>query len=105
MAPTGSVAAAPDRVSRHRGGIYERFLHVAGRPVLIRAWAAAGIGTDRDRGAAGAGALAAARRRGDGRPTPTSLEAIGRVRHALAVDDDLSDFHAALPPATRCSAR
>ena len=37
------------------------------------------------------------------RPTPTSSEAIGRTRHALAVDDDLSDFQAPLPRATRCS--
>ena len=34
----------PDRVSRHRGGIYERFLHVRGRPVLTRAWAVPGSG-------------------------------------------------------------
>ena len=28
----------PDGVARSRSGVYERFLHVAGRPVLTRAW-------------------------------------------------------------------
>ena len=28
----------PDGVSRVRGGIFERFLHVEGAPVLVRAW-------------------------------------------------------------------
>ncbi len=81
----------PDRVSRHRSGIYERFMHVDGRPILVRAWS-----QPRSRRVAIA-ALPAPRawlpRAGAETATDADLEeAIGRTRHALAVDDDLSDF-------------
>jgi DNA-3-methyladenine glycosylase II len=81
----------PDRVSRHRSGVYERFMHVAGRPILVRAWS-----QPRSRRVAIAALPAPARwlqRAGAETATDADLEeAIGRTRHALAVDDDLSDF-------------
>ena len=81
----------PDRVSRHRSGVYERFMHVAGRPILVRAWS-----QPRSRRVAIAALPAPAhwlQRAGAETATDADLEeAIGRTRHALAVDDDLSDF-------------
>jgi 3-methyladenine DNA glycosylase/8-oxoguanine DNA glycosylase len=91
--PPGSYrfgGRVPDRVSRHHGRVFERFLHVRGRPVLARAWA------EQRGGAVAIAALPA--------PEPwlaspceaagdDELEAaIGRVRHALAVDDDPTPF-------------
>lgn len=93
VVPPGSYrfgGRVPDRVSRHRGRIYERFLHLEGRPVLARAWAGPRAGTVE------IAALPAPEpwlagscdRAGD-----DHLEAaIARVRHALAVDDDLTPF-------------
>lgn len=83
----------PDGVARTRGGVYERFLRVAGRPILVRAW---------ELHREGRVAIAAI-------PAPAAwlepepLEEAGReqlehaialARNALGVDDDLSDFHA-----------
>ncbi len=81
----------PDAVARCRQGVYERFLFIAGRPVLARAWEArpgevaiaamtappAWLGGERER-----------------EPASTSeLEiAVERIRHALAVDDDMRPF-------------
>ena len=82
----------PDRVSRHRGGIYERFLHVRGRPVLTRAWAEPG--SARIAVAALPAPEAWLSRAGEETADDADLlEAIGRVRHAIAVDDDLGRFH------------
>lgn len=112
----------PDSVSRVRAGIFERFLHVDGRPILIRAWE-----RPRERGVriaaipieaawlqAGSAAVAArmpratARARG-GRAEPTRVRphgsgpaagpeqlerAIERARNALGVDDDYGEFYA-----------
>ena len=81
----------PDRVSRHRGGVYERFMHVAGRPILVRAWL-----QPRTRRIAIAALPAPAPWLppvGAETATDADLEAaIRRTRHALAVDDDLADF-------------
>jgi 3-methyladenine DNA glycosylase/8-oxoguanine DNA glycosylase len=85
----------PDRVSRVRAGIYERFLHVNGRAVLVRAW-------ERQRGRTlriaampvePAWALAGA---GEGEPAGEGelVEAVDRVRNALGVDDDYREFYA-----------
>jgi 3-methyladenine DNA glycosylase/8-oxoguanine DNA glycosylase len=78
-------------VSRRRDGVRERFLRVSGRPVLTRAWSIPG---------SDGVAIAAL-------PAPAAwlpeadlevacdddLEsAIGRIRHALAIDDDLNPF-------------
>jgi 3-methyladenine DNA glycosylase/8-oxoguanine DNA glycosylase len=86
----------PDSVSRVRAGVYERFLHVGGRPVLVRAWErprcravriaampveAAWIDAD---------AVAGEERAGEGE----LLEAVERLRAALGVDDDYRDFYA-----------
>lgn len=94
VSPPGSYrfgGRVPDRVSRHRGRIYERFLHVRGCPVLIRAWAEQ---------RAGQVAIAAmpvpepwlARRNGRRAGDAELEEAIRRGRHALAVDDDHVQF-------------
>jgi 3-methyladenine DNA glycosylase/8-oxoguanine DNA glycosylase len=92
--PPGSYrfgARVPDRVSRHRGRVYERFLHIDAHPVLIRAW------PEPQRGRVAIAALPAPepwlgrsreRRAGDA----DLEEAIRRGRHALAVDDDLTPF-------------
>jgi 3-methyladenine DNA glycosylase/8-oxoguanine DNA glycosylase len=83
-------ARVPDRVSRHRGRVFERFLHVRGRPVLVRAWA------ERRDGTVAIAALPAPEQwlagPGDRAGDDDLEEAIARVRHALAVDDDLAPF-------------
>jgi len=84
----------PDGVARTRGGVYERFLHVRGCPVLIRAW---------ELPREGKVAIAAMPMPprwlegdvGDDCADRAVLEqAIDRARNALGVDDDLSEFHA-----------
>lgn len=87
----------PDRVSRVRAGVFERFLRVNGRAVLVRAW-------ERPRGrsvrvaampvertwvvdAAGVGE--------EERAGEEELwEAVDRVRNALGMDDDYGEFYA-----------
>lgn len=80
----------PDTVARCRDGVYERFLHVAGRPVLTRAWEAGG-------GAVAIAAMPAPESwlppGGRERAGTTELEvAVERIRHALGVDDDMRPF-------------
>ena len=82
----------PDGVARSRQGVYERFLRVSGRPVLARAWAL-------PRGEVAIAALpapAAWLGSTDGEiASRDDLEiAVGRIRNALAVDDDLRPFFA-----------
>jgi 3-methyladenine DNA glycosylase/8-oxoguanine DNA glycosylase len=68
-----------DGVARVRGGVLERLLHVEGRPVVVRA--AAPSAQSVVIGAWG--------------PSPGCCElALGRMRFALGVDDELSAFHA-----------
>ena len=94
VTPPGSYrfgGRVPDRVSRHRGRIYERFLHVDGCPILVRAWAEPRTGT------VAVAALPAPEpwlARSCDRPAgDDELEAaIARIRHALAVDDDPAPF-------------
>jgi len=84
----------PDGVARTRDGVYERYLHVDGCPVLVRAWEVprerkvviaampmppGWIEDDSERDCADAVVLE---------------RAIDRARNALGVDDDLSEFHA-----------
>ena len=82
----------PDGVSRDRDRVYERFLQVRGRPVLARAWS-----LPRFDGVAIAAMPAPAAwldRQDHEVATGEDLEvAIGRMRNALAVDDDLTPFH------------
>lgn len=84
----------PDGVARTRDGIYERFLHVEGAPILIRAW------EQRGRGVAIAAipappAWLETRRFGAPSAEREQLEhALDCGRRALGVDDDLSEFHA-----------
>jgi 3-methyladenine DNA glycosylase/8-oxoguanine DNA glycosylase len=91
--PPGS----PDRTLRVRGGVATRMLHVSGSPVLVRAWQPA-----RDRVRLRAEALdpgRVSRPRITMPPCPGPArreqleEAIARMRCALWVDVDLSDFH------------
>ena len=113
----------PDGVSRVRDGVFERFLQVEGRPVLIRAWQRprerdvqiaaipvesrwleAGTRPTRvGRAAVGGrrrarGPRAAAGGRGAPEPPRATAEhlelAIERARHALAIDDDYGEFYA-----------
>ncbi len=84
----------PDGVARTRSGVYERFLHVEGAPVLIRAWPGPGPAVS----------IAAmpvppawldSRRLGSPSAGRDQLEAaLDCGRRALGVDDDLSEFHA-----------
>ncbi len=88
----------PDTVSRVRGGVYERFLRIDGRPILVRAWerpreravriAALPVEPSWIEGA-GPGPTAGPRAEPE-----QLLRAVERVRHALGVDDDLSAFYA-----------
>lgn len=91
--PRGSA----DRTLRVRGGVATRLLHVGGSPVLVRAWQP---GRDRVRFRAEAIDPGRVRRPAiamvpcDGPARPEQLEqAIERMRCALWVDVDLSDFH------------
>lgn len=120
--------AGPDGVSRVRDGVYERFLHVDGSPVLVRAWerpreisiriAAIPVppvwieAAERllgERGVKAGWDRRPAPRPGSRRRRPDSAaaaaeappagraqlrKAIDRVRHALALDDDLGEFYA-----------
>jgi 3-methyladenine DNA glycosylase/8-oxoguanine DNA glycosylase len=73
--PVGGTA---DGVSRRRGGVRERLLHVDGRPAVVRV-----AQTASDRVLFGAQAPDEA----------TARTAIERMRFALGVDDDLRAFH------------
>lgn len=86
-----------DRTLRVRGGVATRFLHVGGRPVLVRAWQPL---RDRVRFRAEAVDPALVSRPPiETAPCPEPAggeqleEAIERMRCALWVDVDLSDFH------------
>jgi DNA-3-methyladenine glycosylase II len=86
---------SPDGTLRSESGVVTRLLHVEASPALVRAWQPA-----RDRVAFRADpvdptALTGWRSATDPQPATTAqLElAIERIRFALAVDDDLGDFH------------
>ena len=69
--------AGRDGVLRRRGEALCRLLHPEGEPVIVRAWAT----------------RAAVRLRAESASRAAALQAIGRMRFALGVDHDLSDFH------------
>lgn len=73
-------AGTPDGLLRLRSGALQRLVHVGEDPVLVGA-----VQPTSDRVRFGAGA----------RSEAAALEAIGRMRFACGVDDDLTDFHAA----------
>ena len=82
----------PDGVARTRGGVYERYLRIDSRPVLVRAWEV------RAEAKVAIAAIPAPEGWIVGGPAepagPEQLErAVVAVRHALAVDDDMSGFH------------
>lgn len=82
----------PDGVARTRGGVYERFLRIDRKPVLVRAWEL------RTEGRVAIAAIPAppAWVVGGVEETAGSDElerAVRAVRHALAVDDDMREFH------------
>ncbi|MDQ6816189.1 MAG: hypothetical protein M3018_02120 [Actinomycetota bacterium] len=68
----------PDGLTRMRGGVLHRLLHVDGEPVFVRV-----AQTGRARVLFGA----------RGRDQATANEAIGRMRQALGVDQDLRPFY------------
>jgi 3-methyladenine DNA glycosylase/8-oxoguanine DNA glycosylase len=77
--PLTLPGGGPDGVMRRRGGLLERLLHVEGRPVVVRAAAGAGRTTVL------LGAWGASR--------GLCEVALERMRFALGVDDDISEFH------------
>jgi 3-methyladenine DNA glycosylase/8-oxoguanine DNA glycosylase len=85
-----------DGTVRVWGGVATRLLHVAGRPVLVRAWQAAPervlLRAEPLDPAAVTVPVAGG---GDGRPAAREelALAIERMRFAIGVDDDLSEFH------------
>jgi 3-methyladenine DNA glycosylase/8-oxoguanine DNA glycosylase len=91
--PRGSA----DRTLRVRGGVATRLLHVGGSPVLVRAWQPArgrvrfhAEGIDPER--VSRPQIAAEPAGGTARPEQLE-QAIERMRCALWVDADLSDFY------------
>jgi DNA-3-methyladenine glycosylase II len=91
--PRGSA----DRTLKVRAGVAARFLHVEGSPVLLRAWQPA---RDRVRFRAepvDPGAVSRPRCAAGEEARPAGPEQLGlaveRLRAALGVDVDLSDFH------------
>jgi len=91
--PRGSA----DRTLRVRGGVATRFLHVGGSPVLVRVWQP-GPGRVRFRAeAVDPGRVSRPRIAMPPCPGPAGREqleeAIERMRRALWVDVDLTDFH------------
>lgn len=86
-----------DRTLRVEGAVATRLLHVGGSPVLVRAWQPAGdrILVRAEPVEPAAVALPIPGAEGEAAPAaPAQLElAIERMRFALAVDEDLGDFH------------
>jgi DNA-3-methyladenine glycosylase II len=79
---------APDGVMRFSDGVLTRLLHVDAHPVVVRAWQTRSgeVHLNASRGTAVVGPAAAVSRE--------ALEvAIERMRFALGVDDDLSEFY------------
>jgi 3-methyladenine DNA glycosylase/8-oxoguanine DNA glycosylase len=86
-----------DGVMRARGGVLSRLLHVDGSPVLVRAWQPSAErvllrAEPVDPGAVAAPCPSAAPLTGPAGADQLEL-AIERMRFALAVDDDLGEFH------------
>jgi DNA-3-methyladenine glycosylase II len=86
-----------DRTLRVDRGIAVRLLHVEGSPVLVRAWQP---GPDRllvRAEAVDPGTVTRPVAAGRDEPAPAGAEQLGvaieRMRFALGVDDDMSDFH------------
>jgi 3-methyladenine DNA glycosylase/8-oxoguanine DNA glycosylase len=77
--PLTLPGGAPDGVLRARAGVLERLLHVDGRPVIVRAAHGAG------RAAVLLGAWGPSR--------GLCTVALARMRFALGIDDDVSEFH------------
>jgi len=92
-----------DGVLRVRGRLVERLLHIAGRPVLVRAWGEAeeinlvADAVDPRLVSPSAVIDPAGSRDGDADPEPASRDdldrAIERMRFAFGVDDDLRPFY------------
>jgi 3-methyladenine DNA glycosylase/8-oxoguanine DNA glycosylase len=74
-----------DGVTRRRGGVLSRLLHVAGRAIVVHVWQPTVDGV-RFRAAPAAGAEAGA--------SPDELRlAVERMRFAVGVDENLSEFY------------
>ena len=94
----------PDGVARSRTGIYERFLHIDGAPILIRAWEGPGKAVSIAAMPVPPAWLDSRRFAGPSAGREELERALDCGRRALGVDDDLSEFHAA-SSATLCSGR
>jgi len=82
VVPTGPFRmprGGRDGVMRLRGGVLERLMHPRGRPVIVRAWPAAG----------------AVRICAEADSRDAALEALDRMRFALGTDHDLRPFQRA----------
>ncbi|HYI35845.1 MAG TPA: hypothetical protein VEX39_04535 [Thermoleophilaceae bacterium] len=77
MGPYRLPGGGRDGALRHSGGVLTRLLHVDADPVVVRAWAGSGVVRFRAEAASDAAARAG----------------IERMRFALGVDHDLSEFH------------
>ena len=88
MALSAPAGQRRRRVTRRRGGVARRLLHVAGRAIVVHAWQPTVDGV-RFRAAP-----AARRRRQVASPDELRL-AVERMRFAVGVDEDLSEFYAA----------
>lgn len=81
------------------GGVVSRFLHVEGAPVLVRAWHPARDLVRLRADPVDPGAVVAPTVSGGPASRPAGRDdlelAVGRMRFAFAVDDDLGDFHRA----------
>jgi 3-methyladenine DNA glycosylase/8-oxoguanine DNA glycosylase len=79
----------PDGVARCRNGVYERFMQVNGRPILVRAW-------ELREGRVSVAAMPAPASWLAAESEAASVDELGialeRTRNALAVDDDLRPF-------------
>ncbi|HEY5053250.1 MAG TPA: hypothetical protein VII45_07550, partial [Solirubrobacterales bacterium] len=83
-----------DRVMRIRGGVVTRLLHVGDSPVVVRAWQPAADRVVFRAEAVDPEALTSAVPLSAEPATREQLEpAVERMRFALAVDDDLGEFH------------
>ena len=86
-----------DRVMRVAGGVATRLLRVEGAPVLVRAWQPARARVLLRAEAVEPGSVAGPCAAGEPEPRPAGAAelklAVQRMRFALAVDDDLSEFY------------
>jgi DNA-3-methyladenine glycosylase II len=91
------VSGGEDRVMRIHRGVASRLLHANGSPVLVRAWQPGGERVVLRAEPVDPGSVAAPSNATKQPSRPAGSEqlelAVDRMRFALAVDDDLGEFH------------